>query len=230
MILSGTTVSNAAGGVMSVIQIILSGRVLLAALVYAAASVVGIWVFDRVDSALDGEILSWAWEHVGMPLLRAALMLIFILLAYPILFGLVDAPALGELLARDPLRVNHLLNLLFVVTLLFPLVPVLGEWDELVLPVQGIAASMLLFSWLTQAAGAGSVHYWPGWDTAAIMLGLALATHWLAMGLAAVAGEELDRSLNVENAGELLARALVLFLQYPVIVVFCHGLGKQLTV
>ena len=213
---------------MSVIQIILSGRVLLAALVYAAASVSSIWIFDRVGRALDEEVLIWAWEHVGMPLLRAALMLVFILLAYPALFGLVEAPALGELLARDPLRVNHLLNLLFIITLLFPLIPVLGEWDELVLPVQGIAASMLLFSWLAEATGAGAVHFWPGWESVAIMAGLAMLTHWLAMGLAATAGEELDRSLNVENAGELLARALVLFLQYPVIVVFCHGLGRQL--
>jgi hypothetical protein len=214
---------------MSVIQIILSGRVLLAALVYAAASISSIWIFDRVYRALDEEILSWAWVHIGMPLLRAALMLVFILLAYPTLFGLVEAPALGNLLASDPLRVNHLLNLLFIVTLLFPLVPVLGEWDELVLPVQGITASMLLFSWLAEATGAGNVHYWPGWESVAIMAGLAMVTHWLAMVLAGTAGEELNRSLNVENAGELLARALVLFLQYPVIVVFCHGLGKQLT-
>ena len=213
---------------MSVIQIILSARVLLAALVYAAAAVIGIWVFDRIDRALDEDILIWAWEHVGMPLLRAALMLIFILLAYPALFGLPEAPALGDLLTRDPLRVNYLLNLLFIITLLFPLIPALGEWDELVLPVQGIAASMLLFSWLAEAAGAGPVHYWPGWENAVIMLLLAMATHWLAVGVAAAAGEEVDRSLNVENAGELLARALVLFLQYPVIVVFCHGLGKQL--
>jgi len=211
---------------MSVIQIILSGRVLMAALTYAATSVSGIWIFDRVDRALDEEVLSWAWKRVGMPLLRAALMLVFILQAYPTLFGLVEAPALGELLTRDPLRVNHLLNLLFIVTLLFPLIPVLGEWDELVLPVQGIAASMLLFSWLAEATGA--VHYWPGWESVAIMAGLAMVTHWLAMRLAETAGEELDNVLNVEEAGELLARALVLFLQYPVIVVFCHGLGKQL--
>ena len=213
---------------MSVIQIILSGPVLLAALVYAAASVLGIWVFDRVHRALEQPLLEWFWEHLGMPLLRAALLLVFILLAYPLLFGLTEAPALGELLARDPLRINYLLNMLFVITLLFPLLPLLGEWHELVLPVQGIAAAMLVFSWLVEASGAGPVHYWPGWGNVAIMLLLAALTHWLAMSLAAVAGEGLDRKLNVKNAGEVLGRALVLFLQYPVIVVFCQGLGKQL--
>lgn len=214
---------------MSIMQIVLSGNVILAAVVYAAFAIAGIWVFDRVHRALVQSLLLWGWEHIAMPLLRAALMLIFILLAYPTLFGLTEAPALGDLLARDPLRVNYLLNLLFLVTLLFPLIPVLGEQDELVLPVQGIAAATLLFSWLAAAVDAGPVHYWPGSGTVGLILLLAVITHWLAMSLAALAGAELDDTLNVENAGELLARALVLFLQYPVIVVFCHGLGKQLT-
>jgi hypothetical protein len=212
---------------MTVMQIILSADVIGAALVYAAAAVIGVWAFDGVHHALQHPLLHWGWEHIGMPLLRAALMLIFILLAYPALYGLTQAPALHELLTREELRVNTLFNVLFVVTLLFPLIPVLGERDELVLPAQGIAASLLLFSWLAEALDA-RVHYWPGWTSVLVMLVLALATHWLAMTLAAAAGDHLDRKLNVEHAGELLARALVLFLQYPVIVVFCHGLGKQL--
>ncbi|MEJ2760101.1 MAG: hypothetical protein P8126_00795 [Gammaproteobacteria bacterium] len=213
---------------MSIIQIVLSADVIMAAVVYAAAAIAGTWIFDRVHHALVQPVLLWGWEHIAMPLLRAALMLIFILLAYPALFGLTEAPTLGDLLSREELRVNTLLNVLFVVTLLFPLIPVLGERDELVLPAQGIAASLLLFSWLVAALGAGPVHYWPGSMTVALILLLAVITHWLAVSLAVLAGERLDRALNVENAGELLARALVLFMQYPVIVVFCHGLGEQL--
>lgn len=213
---------------MSVMQIVLNANVISAALVYAVAAIVGIWVFDKVDRSLDEVFLSWAWRHIAMPLLRAALMLLFILLAYPVLFGLSEAPPLDALLSKDPLRINYMLNLLFLVTLLFPLIPVLGERDELVLPAQGIAASMLLFSWLAAALNAGPVHYWPGSVTVALILLLAVITHWLAVSLSALAGERLDQAMNVENAGELLARALVLFMQYPVIIVFCQGLGEQL--
>lgn len=213
---------------MTVIEIVLNPAVLAAALAYGAAAVAGIWLHDSVRRTLRGYYtLQWLWERLAAPLLRAGLMLIFLLLAYPVLFGLHTAPALHTLLARDPLRVNTLLNLLFVITLLFPLLPMLGERDELVLPIQGVTASLLLFSWLAGTMGM-SVHYWPGWTTVLIMLVLALVSYRLAMTVAATAGNELDRRLNVANAGELLSRALLLFLQYPVIIVFCQGLGKQL--
>jgi len=213
---------------MTVMQIILNSAVLTATVVYAAAAVAGIWLFDRAHLALGNQhLLQWLWERLAMPLLRAGLMLIFLLLAYPVLFGLPEAPPLDALLDRDPLRINNLLNLLFVITLLFPLLPVLGKQDELMLPIQGIAASLLLFSWLAGATGT-TVHYWPGWTSVLIMAGLALSSYRLALAAAATAGHGLDRRLNTTNAGELLSRVLVLFLQYPVIVVFCHGLGKQL--
>lgn len=213
---------------MTVIEIILNPAVLAAALAYAAAAVAGIWLHDGVRRSLQGYYqLQWLWERLAAPLLRAGLMLMFLLLAYPVLFGLHAAPVLHTLLERDPLRVNTLFNLLFVITLLFPLLPVLGERDELVLPIQGVAASLLLFSWLAGAVGT-PVHYWPGWTSVVIMLVLALVSYRLAQSVAAAAGNELDNRFNVANAGELLSRALLLFLQYPVVVVFCHGLGKQL--
>jgi hypothetical protein len=72
------------------------------------------------------------------------------------------------------------------------------------------------------------VSYWPGWDNLVLMLALALFSHWLAQAAAAGLGEWLDKRLHVTHTGELLSRSLILFLQYPVIVVFCQGLGEQL--
>lgn len=199
-----------------------------AALVYAVAAIAGIALFDRIHTRLEHSVLLWQWEHIGMPLLRAALLLVFILMAYPVLFGISEAPSLGELVNRHDMRLGILFNLIFIVTLLVPLLPVIGDWNELVLPLQGVAASLLLFSWLADASGLESPGYWPGWGTVLLMSGLAIITHWLAMALSATLGEWLDRRFNVIHAGELLSRSLVLMLQYPVIVVFCHGLGKQI--
>ena len=212
---------------MSVIQIILSGDVLAAALVYALASMAGIILFEFVHQRLDNVILQWQWDHIAMPLLRAGLILLFIALAYPAIFGLSGVPSLDELLGRDEKRFSYLLDLLFIVTLLFPLVPVIGEWEELILPLQGVAGAAMIFNWLTGATGKTGIHYWPGLGTLALMIVVALATHWLAVVLSHGLGERLDKKFNVKHSGLLLSRALVLVMQYPVIVIYSHALGQQ---
>jgi hypothetical protein len=55
-------------------------------------------------------------------------MLIFILMAYPTIFGIVDAPPLAALFNENATRVNYLVNMFFLTTLLFPLIPVIGKW------------------------------------------------------------------------------------------------------
>ena len=213
---------------MSVIQIILSGKVLTAALIYAFAALCGVYLFALIHDRLEHPFLQWQWDHIGMPLMRAGLMLLFIALAFPALFGLSDAPALGDLLDRDDMRFSYLLDVIFLVTLLFPLVPVAGNWEELVLPIQGITAAAMIFSWLAQATGRTGVHYWPGWTTVAMMIVVALITHWLALTVSLFAGSRIDKALQVEHAEKLLSRALVVIMQYPVIVIYCHSLGLQL--
>ena len=212
---------------MSVIQIILSGQVLAAALVYALASMGGIILFEFIHQRLDNAVLQWQWDHIGMPLLRAGLMLLFIALAWPALFGLGGVPSLGELLARDDLRFSYLLDLVFIITLLFPLIPVIGAWEELILPLQGVTAAAMTFNWLAGAAGKTGVHYWPGLGTLALMVAVALVSHWLALTVSHGLGERLDKKFNVQHSGLLLSRALVLVMQYPVIVIYSHALGQQ---
>jgi hypothetical protein len=213
---------------MSIIQIVFSTEFIFAASAYAIIIMLALPCFDRIHGALDHSVLQWPWDHIGMPLLRAALMLVFILLAYPHIFAIADAPSIGTLLDSGERRVNYLINLLFLVTLLFPLVPVLGEWEELILPAQAIAACSLLFSWLAAAQGLSNIHYWPGINTVVYILVLAFVTHWLALAISHYLGEAIDEKFNVTDAGHLLSRTLVLFMQSPAILLFSVALGRQL--
>jgi hypothetical protein len=213
---------------MSVFHIILSTKFIIAIGVYAITIVLGLLCFNKIHSSLDHSILQWPWDNIGMPLFRAALMLVFILLAYPLIFAIADAPSLQTLLDTDERRVNYLVNLLFLITLLFPLVPVLGKWEELILPTQAIAASATLFSWLAAHQGITDIQYWPGLNTALYILVLAFVTHWLAVIAFQYLGEAIDEKFNVTNAGQLLSRALVLFMQSPAILIYCAALGRQL--
>lgn len=213
---------------MSVIQIILSHDVLTAAIIYAFIALISVYLFERVHDRLEHPILQWQWDHIGMPLLRAGLVLLFIALAWPAIFGVSDAPTLGSLLAGNKMRFDYLLNVIFIVTLLFPLIPLIGEWEELILPVQGITATAMTFSWLAEATGRTNVHYWPGLMTVMLIIVIAVITHSLALTISYFIGERIDKKLHVSNAGELLARALVIFMQYPVVVIYSHALGRQL--
>lgn len=213
---------------MSVFHIILSAKFITAIGVYAITIVLGLLCFNKIHNALDHSILQWPWDNIGMPLLRAALMLVFILLAYPLIFALVDAPSISTLLDANERRVNYLINILFLVTLLFPFIPVLGKWEELILPAQAIAASAMLFSWLAAYQGITDIQYWPGLYTALYILVLAFVTHWLAITAFQYLGETIDEKFNVTNAGQLLSRAFVLFMQSPAILIYCAALGRQL--
>ena len=213
---------------MSFFEILLSGDFIRAALAYSVAALISLIGFAYVHNLLEDEWLQWPWDHFMMPLLRACLVLMFIAIAYPSIFGLVDAPPLAEVLARDDMRIHHLLNLVFVITLFFPLIPVVGDWHEFVLPLQGIAASMLLFNWLAREMHVMDVHYWPGIDSVLYMSMLASFTHVAAVWISDRAGALLDRRFELDGSGKLVSSVLVMIMQGPIIVLYCRGLGRQL--
>jgi hypothetical protein len=213
---------------MSIISIVFSTEFIIATASYAIIIMLALPCFDRIHRVLEHSILQWSWDKIGMPFLRAVLMLLFLLLAYPVIFAISDAPPVIALLDNDELRVNYLINLIFVVTLLFPLIPVLGKWEELILPAQAITASAMLFSWLAADLGIKNIQYWPGIITVISILVIAFLSHWLALAVSHFLGDAIDEKFSVEHAGHLLSRALVLFMQSPAILLYSAALGRQL--
>ena len=213
---------------MSIIQIMLSVDFLLALSVYADLVVVSVPCFNAMHRQLQNTILDWPWEHIARPLLRALLMIIFIALAYPVIFGLSEAPALFDVLAKGGHRLNLLLNLMFLVTLVFPILPIIGNQDELILPAQAILACSLLFSWLAAETGVPDVHYWPGILPLLFILVIAFISHWLASFLSHHAGHYVDEKFSLAESSDLLSRAFILFMQSPAILLYSAALGKQL--
>ncbi|MBT7952188.1 MAG: hypothetical protein HN764_11230 [Gammaproteobacteria bacterium] len=213
---------------MSIISIVFSTEFIIATASYAIIIMLALPCFDRIHRVLEHSLLQWSWDKIGMPFLRAVLMLLFLLLSYPVIFAISDAPPVIALLDNDELRVNYLINLIFVVTLLFPLIPVLGKWEELILPAQAITASAMLFSWLAADLGFKNIHYWPGIITVISILVIAFLSHWLALAVSHFLGDAIDEKFSVEHAGHLLSRALVLFMQSPAILLYGSALGRQL--
>ena len=84
---------------MTVIQIILSADFLIAISIYSLVILLALPLFDWIHKHLQHPFLQWNWDHIGMPLLQAGLMVLFIIIAYPIIFGIDDAPAITTLLS-----------------------------------------------------------------------------------------------------------------------------------
>ncbi len=213
---------------MSFIQIILSADFIIASAIYGIAILIILPLFDRIHNVLNHAVLQWNWDHIAMPLLQAALMVLFIFIAYPVIFGIKNAPSIFLLLSSGKLRINNLINLLFILTLLFPMVPVIGNWRELILPLQGIAASTMIFSWLAHALQIEHISYWPGLDIIVYVILVAIATHWLAVNIALKIGHKSDDAFNVVGSGDLIVRCLIIFMQSPAILLVSRALGQQL--
>ena len=213
---------------MSVLEIILTVDFISALLIYILIITVSFPLLEKIHSKLEHPFLEWSWDHVIIPLFRAALMILFLSLAYPVIFAVQEAPAISAILFENEMRLDYLINTLFVVSLFFPLIPVLGNWHELILPLQGILASMMIFSWLAQSLSITDYNFWPGWEVILTCLLFGIITHWIASHIATWIGQRIDRHYNVLDSGELFANGLILIMQSPVILIYSAGLGSQL--
>jgi hypothetical protein len=162
---------------------------------------------------------AWLSEHLYIPLLRAALVLIFVTVAYPALFGLDNAPAIGSLLNKGHYRLDWWINGVVLVSLALPAIPGLGRIPGIVLTLQGIVASAMLFGWLAQDMGLQQYWLFPNW----ILLAKILLITGAAGLLSWMAGNYLQFARK-----RLVAESVRLLAQMPALIIFGAALGRQL--
>ncbi len=214
---------------MTTFDALTSPSLLLALTAYTVVALLVEWLGRRLlVTVSDVESTHWLAEHLLIPAARALALVVFILLAYPTLFGLAEAPKLAELLAAGRGRITSLVNLSFVLSLLLPLLPVIGRLPALVLPIQGMAAASLLFHWLAATQPSHWIDYWPNWPALGTLLAMAVAGHALARWLSATFAEALQKHYEKAGLEALIYRSLILTVQAPVILFYGLSLGRQL--
>lgn len=194
--------------------------ILAALLCFAVAGLALAWAEDRLHRrALTALATAWI-EHFLLPLGRVFSLMLFLLVAYPALFGVRTAPPLGSILFGAAGRIDDLINVLFFAGLLLPSLPVLRRLPGLTLPLQGMAGTALLFTWLAQALGVTAVRLLPDpgqWLLLAVLAALAAA----AARLLTIAIEE---PVVRQDAHDLV----LLWLQALPLLVYARMLGAQL--
>lgn len=184
-------------------------------LVLAALAVAGESILIdrlRVSPAND-----WLADHLYLPLLRLPALIGFVLASYPALYGLESAPALATLLDFD--WFGRTLNLLFILPLVLSLVPVAGRASSLVLPLQGVAVTALLFTPLAAALAVESPSYWPDEHAWIALLFFGVGGHLL--------GSTLARRLPQRRFAVPLHDAVILLCQAPAILAYGRALGAR---
>jgi len=214
---------------MTTLEALASANLLLAVTAYLLVSLLVEWLGGRLLARVsDIASTHWLAEHLLIPAARALALVAFILFAYPTLFGLAEAPKLAELLAAGRGRITSLVNLSFALSLLLPLLPVIGRLPALVLPIQGMAAASLLFHWLVATQPSAWIEYWPNWPALGILLAMAFAGHALARWLSDIFATALQRHYEKAGLEALIYRSIILALQAPVILFYGLLLGRQL--
>lgn len=207
------------------------GRVLMATGLYALLAATEPFLERWVERVFhDNPPALWFQEHLGIPLLRAACVVLFVYLAYPSLFGLRVAPDLGTLLAAHTGGTSTLLGIAFLVALVSPVVPVLYRHPELVLPIQGVLATALLFDWLTDYLHMTAVSPWPGADVMVLAFGSAWVMHRLARGLGRRLGEAADAATGSAGYDLLAVHVITMIAQLPVILIYGTGLAARIAI
>ncbi len=219
---------TAADSVPSLAEMLFGSRLLLVLGIYAVLSGFHLAVYARVHGVLEEGAGTWLWENLYAPMVRAGILMAFLLLAYPEIFGLNHAPTIGRLLFEEQGRFGSLLGVLFLLSLLLPLLPAVGRFPALVLPVQGIAGSALVFHWLAEASNLARVSYWPGFGTVFLLSTLSVAAYWLATRAISFI-QDVGTHWDIADLDELVFEAVLLLFQVPVIVIYCASLGRQLT-
>lgn len=216
---------------MYFLELITSGQILAAMAVYGVLAALEPFLEAWLEHAFDDNPPAlWSWAHVGVPLLRAALVLGFVFMSYPALFGLREGPPLATLLAAHDSGPSVVLGVLFLVALFSPILPIFHRHPEFVLPVQGVLATAFLFNWLTDYLHMTTVSVWPGFEIAIAILGSAYLMHRLARRIGYHFGAAIDSGRGTRGFDVLLIHVVTMLAQLPVVLIYSVGLSQQIAI
>ena len=197
---------------------------ILAIIVYltiaSAVTALEPWIVARCRGQA---ITEWYAQHIYLPFLRAIVVLVFVVLAYPAVFGLTDAPSFLSLIRGEAGRGTTLLNVLLLLALALPLLPITRRIPGVVLLLQGMVATSLVFAWLVHDTGRVGISSWPGVRIFLAALAFALVSYALARVLVwSLHSDERSTLALIAREGLRLYGAL------PALLLYGTALGKQL--
>lgn len=180
------------------------------------------WLLYKAHEAL---VSVWILEHVICPIIRILVLLFVVSLVYPMIDTQSSSLEFWRVLAQQS-QFNDLLNILFFAGLLIAFLPVVSH-PVFALPLQSMLTIALVFSW--QHADPGhSLQLLPSLATMAkVAIYMALA-YFVTRECSIHLSRWLDRRYAIDGSIRLVADAIYLVLQIPVMLIYCSYLRQQL--
>ena len=204
-------------------------RIIIALAIEIALAIPIIYLLEKLRENIETSIvLGWMHSHIGMPFARVILVLIFILSAYPALYGVEFLPSLGNVLFEHSGRLHSLINWLFISSLVIPFIPMVGIIPALVIPIQSILATAMLFNWA--APDISAITLIPTLWVILLFIALSIVTHKIAKIFAKSVGRSLKHKFNQQDITHLIYESSLLASQVPAILVYGFYLGAQLKI
>lgn len=185
---------------------------------------------DKLNQHLQQQIILGSLTvFVVRPVVLTLLVLVFLYFAYPTLFGLHSTPAFGQVLLLNHVSFNNLINILFLLGVLLPVIPVIGAHQGSVTVMQSMLMSAVFFHWMIKAVQIDrAIDYVPGFLMLLQLLVLSYVLFQFSVKVSGVLGERLDRFFTTQGIGMLVEPMSTFFLQGPVILLYTLFLGGQL--
>ena len=181
--------------------------------------------FWLLHKARDVHTTVWILGHIVCPMIRILVLLSVVSLVYPAIDGQFSTLDFWLMLAQQG-EFNDLLNILFFAGLALAFIPLLSH-PVIALPLQSILTIALVFSW-QYTDRLDNIQLLPSLVTqlkiVVYMLLAYIATRQSSIHLS----RWLDHKYAIHGSIRLVADAIYLVLQVPVMLIYCSFLKSQL--
>ncbi len=175
--------------------------------------------------AHEVETSAWIFEHILCPIVRILVLLLIVSQIYPAIADGGSSLDFWRVLARQG-QFNHLVNLLFFGGLALSFIPLLSH-PVIALPVQSLFTVAVVFHWQHAASGI-DISLLPSLATALKILVYMTLAYFATREISAPLARWLDRRFAIDGSIRLVADAIYLLLQIPVILIYAGFLKSQL--
>jgi hypothetical protein len=168
-------------------------------------------------------VVGWMTERVYLPLLRYAAVLTLLLIGYPEIFGIGNAPPLETLFEAGSGRFDLLINIGLVLCLALPLIPLVNQVPGIILTAQAILTACVILSWLAPQLGVEDPKYFMGWPVVLAVITLNFLAYLMGRALMA-----LFPDTRRSPGPALIMDSMRLLAELPAVLIYTFALGRQL--
>jgi hypothetical protein len=219
---------------MNYFEVLLHPNLILATLLYTTMVIVFEVLYQHLLHKISDVSGSyWIARQIGEPFFHVLLLVALIYMSYPVLFGLevshtgqLSIPSLNDLLNAKPGQTTRLVNTLFIISILLPIIPMMQRFMMLILPFQAMVGSAMLYSWLAQYQ---QINYslTPSLKTFILIMLFSILAGLLAKSMASLLGSPVNERFNLSDARNVIEKSCLLILQMPVLLIYTLSLPSR---